>query len=288
MFPSSSQEGSKLMNPGPNPRERGRCTAAALGQPREVMDDFSLCFEESLISPSVLPGGFSTSLLQLASPWGLGHTFGDSEGLAGAAGGGEQALLSKQDLANHILSPTAAGRGGCALHARWPCRYGPQPRRRCVGCGWGRRGGHTHDTTAGGPWPEFCCPSWGCRQPARSPSSPRRSSRPRCSRADPRRASRRRPSKADLNASKKPGGARSPLQLLFVPQAASCPELLLSHIVFLSRWGRGLPAARPPGLPPPPACQPRRRLQLAGGEATFVCQPVRPPPPARAISGNSS
>lgn len=79
------------------------------------MDDFSLRFEETLISPSVLPRGFSTSLLQLASPRGLGHTFGDSQGLAGGGvRGWGQAPLSKQDLANHILSLTAAGRGGRA------------------------------------------------------------------------------------------------------------------------------------------------------------------------------
>lgn len=181
---------------------------------------------------------------------------------------------------NRILLTTSSASPpqveAAALRARWLCRYGPQPRRRRVGCGWGER----ED-----PRPGFCQPSWGRRQQARSPGSPRRS-QPRC--ANPRRASRCRPSKADLNASEKPSGARGPLRLLFVPQAASCPELLLSRIVFLSRWGRGLPAARPPGLPPPPACRPRRRLQLAGGEATFVCQPVRPPPPARAISGNSS
>lgn len=101
------------MNPGPNRRKRGRHTAVVLGRPTEVMGAFSLCLEETLISPSVLPGGFSTSLLQLASPWGLGRTFGDSEGLAGGWGWGQAPVL-KQDLANHILSPAAAGRGGRA------------------------------------------------------------------------------------------------------------------------------------------------------------------------------
>lgn len=67
--------------------------------------------EWTLISPSVLPRGFSISLLQLASPWGLGRTFGDSEGLAGGWGWG-QAPLSKQDLANHILSTVGCGWGG--------------------------------------------------------------------------------------------------------------------------------------------------------------------------------
>lgn len=109
------------------------------------MDDFSLCFEETLISPSVLPRGFSTSLLQLASPWGLGRTFGDSEGLAGGWGRG-QAPLSKQDLANHILSPTAAGRGGRAARQMavpvWPPATPPP-------CGLRLAGGGRED------------PSWG-------------------------------------------------------------------------------------------------------------------------------
>lgn len=77
------------MSPGPNRREKGRCNAVVLGQPREAMDDFSVCFEETLISLSILPGGFSTSLLQLASSWGLGCTFGDIEGLAGGWGRGQ-------------------------------------------------------------------------------------------------------------------------------------------------------------------------------------------------------
>lgn len=56
------------MNPGPNRRKRGRRTPVVLGRPTEVTGDFSLRSEETLISPSVLPGGFSASLLQLASP----------------------------------------------------------------------------------------------------------------------------------------------------------------------------------------------------------------------------
>lgn len=122
-----------------------------------------------------------------------------------------------------------------------------------------------------------CCRSWGC------PSIPR-PSRPRCDRTKPQRASRRRPpllgsEGQSKRLQKSRWCARSPLQLLAVPQAASSLELLLCRIVFLSRWGSG--------------AAPRRRAgrSSAGGEATFVCQPALPPPPppaARAISGNSS
>lgn len=168
------------------------------------------------------------------------------------------------------------------LCPRWLCRYGPQPRRRRLGCGWGGRGNPRRGfaAVAGDAGSRHAAPA-AHAAPAQHAAARIPDELPGADLLCP-------PSKADLNASKSPGGVRSPLQLLFVPQAASCPELLLSRIVFLSRWGHGLPAARPPGLPPPPACWPRCRLQLAGGEATFVCQPVRPPPPARAISGNSS
>lgn len=74
------------MNPGANRRERCQCSAGTRGQ--RVMDAHSLCFEETLISPSIPAGGFSTSFLHLASPWGLARTFGASEEPAGGSGGG--------------------------------------------------------------------------------------------------------------------------------------------------------------------------------------------------------
>lgn len=82
LFPSSSQEGSDSQTPA-RIEERG---VNALGHP--LMDDFS--FEETLISPSILAAGVSTSFLHLASLWGLGRTFGDSEELAGGRGGGQR------------------------------------------------------------------------------------------------------------------------------------------------------------------------------------------------------
>lgn len=169
------------MNPGPNQRERGQCTALVVRQPREVMDDFSLCFEETLTSLYVLPRGFSTSLLQLAFPRGLGCTFGDSEDLAGAWGRGQAPRL-KQDLANHILSRTAAGLVA-VLGARWPCWCGPSHDTAA----WAAAGGR------GRTWPGFCCHSRGCRRDAGSRHTAPRCAQPRCNRVNPRRASRRQP-----------------------------------------------------------------------------------------------
>lgn len=91
-------------------------------QPTDVTDDFSLCFEETLISPSVPPGGFSTSLLHPAPSWGLGRTFGDSKGLAEGVGMGTGATGCRNRIPLTTSSAPSPQVGVAVLRARWPWR----------------------------------------------------------------------------------------------------------------------------------------------------------------------
>lgn len=132
------------MHAGPNWRK----VEALQWQPRDVMDDISSCFEETLISPSVLPGGFSTSLLHPASSWGLGRTFGDSKGLAEGVGMGTGATGCRNRISLTTSSAPPPQVGAAVLRARWPCRYGP--RHAAAAAAWAAAG--DHGKTPAGVW----------------------------------------------------------------------------------------------------------------------------------------
>lgn len=215
----------------------------------------SMCFEETLISPSILAGGFSTPYcIWLPSRWGLGRTFGVSEGLAGGWGGG-QAPLSEQDLANHILIPRPQV-GVAVLGARWPCRDGAQPAH-----------------------------SPSIPQPRCNRTDPQRASR----RRPPLLGG-----EGEFKRLQRSRWRAQPSPIISLYHKLLPPSSRF-HVALFSFPGGAVGSPLPgPGAASSPPCRPRRRLQLCwrrGHLCLPASQPGRPPPPppaAGAISGNSS